>query len=188
LLLRARNQIALYTPESKQRAITYYKRALAIDPEFALANAELASAYRLPSSSGILGAADAIPEAEAVARKALAADNQLAEAHAALADIKRDQWDWVGAEQEYRRAVQLNSNLELAHLGLANYFSATGRAREALTEIQHVIESDPISVPAAIAAAAVDYNLRRYDRALAGLKRAVELDPSRPSPWTWIGS
>ena len=187
LLLRARYQIGLYTPESKQRAITYYERALAIDPEFALANAELAFAYRLLSSSGILSATDALPKAEAAARKALAVDNQLAEAHAALAGIKRDQWDWVGAEQEYRRALQLNPNLELAHFGLANYLSVTGRAREALTEIERVIESDPIGAPAAITAAAVDYNLHRYDHALAGLKRAVELDPSRPSPWTWIG-
>lgn len=187
LLLRARYQIGLYTPESKQRAITYFERALAIDPEFAQANAELAFAYRLLSSSGILSATDAIPKAEAAARKALAIDNQLAEAHAALAGIKRDQWDWAGAEQEYRRALQLNPNLELTGFALANYLSVTGRANEALTEIQRVIETDPIGVPAAIAAAAVDYNLRRYDHALVGLKRAVELDPSRPSPWTWIG-
>ena len=187
LLLRGRYQIRLYTPESRQKAVGYYEQALAVDPSFALANAELAAAYRLLSGSGILGPADAMPKAEAAARRALAIDEDLAEAHAALADIKKDQWDWPAAEREYRRALQLNPNLAIAHEGLAIGLSVSGKYDAAIAEAQRAAEVDPIGLPAAINGAAVYYNARRFDQALATLQRAKDLDPYAPTPWTWTG-
>jgi serine/threonine protein kinase/tetratricopeptide (TPR) repeat protein len=187
LLLRGRYQIRLYTPESRKKAVGYYEEALAIDPGFALANAELAAAYRLLSGSGILSGADALPKAEAAVRRALAADESLAEAHAAFADIRKDQWDFATAEREYRRALQLSPNLVEAHEGLAICLTVLGRYDAAVAEVQSVLELDPINVQATIDTAAVYYNARRFEPSLAALRRGIERDPASPSLWSWAG-
>src|SRR5262249_30640183 len=163
--LRGRYELRLYTPESRQKAVGYYEQALAIDPGFALAHAELASAYRLLSASAVRSAAEMLPKAEAAALRALAADRDLAEAHAALAGIKRDQWDWAAAEREYRRAIQLSPNQAASHQAYAICLSITGRHDAAVKEVLRARELDPIGVPAAVNLAAVYYNARRYEQA-----------------------
>jgi len=187
LLLRGRYELKLYTPESRRKAVSYFEQALAVDPGFALANAELAAAYRLLSASAILNAAEMLPKAEAAAQRALAADEDLAEAHVALANIKRDQWDWQAAERGYQRAVQLNPNLAAAHQGFAICLSVTSRHQAAIREAQRARELDPIALPAFIDTAAVYYNGRRFDEALDTLRQAANMDPSAPAPWTWMG-
>ena len=187
LVLRGRYQMRLYTPESRKKAVEYFEQALGIDSGYALANAELGVAYRVLSASGMLSSSDAMPKAEAAAERALAIDSDLAEAHVALAGIKKDLWDWKAAEREYRQALHLSPNLAIAHNGLAICLSVTGQYDAAIAEIQHAAELDPIGLPTAIDAAAVYYNSRHYDRALNVLKRAANLDPSAPSPWTWMG-
>jgi TolB-like protein/Tfp pilus assembly protein PilF len=187
LLLRGRYQMRLYTPESREKAVGYFQQALAVDPGFSLAHAELAAAYRVLSASGILDSAEALPQAEAEARRALAADADLAEAHAALAGIKRDRWDWTGAEGEYRMALALSPNLTIARTGLAICLSVTGKYDAAITEIQHSRELDPIGLPTAVDVAAVYYNTRHYDQAAEALQHAASLDPSSPTPWMWMG-
>jgi TolB-like protein/Tfp pilus assembly protein PilF len=187
LLLRGRYQIRLYTPESRQDAVSYYEQALALDPTFALANAELAFAYRLLSGGGVLNPAEMLPKAQRAAGRALAADRDLAEAHAALAEIRKDQWDWAEAEREYKRAIELSPSLADAHMGYAIFLSVMGRFDAALAEIQRLKELDPLGVPAAVHSAAVRYNQRNFQEALEELKRAVGFDPSAPSPWMWTG-
>jgi TolB-like protein/Tfp pilus assembly protein PilF len=187
LLLRGRYQIRLYTPESRQRAVSYYEQALALDPTFALANAELAFAYRLLSGGGVLNPAEMMPKAQRAADRALSADRDLAEAHAALADIEKDQWDWAEAEREYRRAIELSPSLADAHMGYGIFLSVRGRFDAALAEVRRLQELDPLGVPAAVHAAAVYYNHRQFNEALAELDRAVAFDPSAPSPWMWKG-
>jgi serine/threonine-protein kinase len=187
LLLRGRYQIRLYTPESRKKAVGYYEEALAIDPGFALANAELAAAYRVLSGSAILSGGDAMPMAEAAVRRALAGDETLAEAHAAFADIRKDQWDFRTAESEYRKALQLSPNLVEAHEGLAICLSVLGQYDAAIKEVQPVLELDPISAQATVDTAAVYYNARRFDPSLATLRRGIERDPASPSLWSWVG-
>lgn len=187
LLLRGRYNMGLYTPDSRKKAVDYYEQALAIDPGFALANAELASAYRILSGSGLQAGAEAMPKAEAAARRALAADGSLAEGHAALADIEKDEWKFAEAEREYRRALDLNPNLVAAHEGLAINLSVLGRYDAAIQEAQRAVELDPVGLEAAIDTAAVYYNARRFDGALDALRRAAHLDPAAPSPQSWIG-
>jgi serine/threonine-protein kinase len=186
-LLRGRYHMQLYSPESRQKAIGYYQQALALDPRFALANAEMARAYRVLSGSAVAAPSEAMTKAEAAASRALAADWELAEAHAALADIKKDQWDWAAAESEYRRALALNPNLAVAHQGYAIYLSVRGKGDAAIEEIQRAIEVDPLGLPTAIHAVAVYYNARHYDQSQQALKRAEGLDPTAPSLWTWMG-
>jgi eukaryotic-like serine/threonine-protein kinase len=186
-VLRARYQMGLYTPESKQEAVSYYQQALGIDPQYALAHAELASAYRLLGGSATADAAEMMPKAQSSAMRALAIDPELATAHAALAAVKKDRWDWAGAEQSYRRALALNPNLTTARFEYAIYLGVAGRHEEAAAEIKRAIELDPVGLPTAIHAAAVAYNARQYAAALSELKRAVDLDPAAPAPWTWLG-
>jgi tetratricopeptide (TPR) repeat protein len=128
-----------------------------------------------------------MPAAEAAARRALAADPNLAEAHAALADIYKDQWNWRAAEQEYQTAIRLKPSLADAHMGYGILLSVTGRYAAALPELAQVKKLDPVGLPGALHAAAVHYNGRQYARALDELARARQLDPHAPSPLMWTG-
>jgi TolB-like protein/Tfp pilus assembly protein PilF len=185
--LRARYHLRLYTPESRNRAVGYYQQALAIDPSFALAHAELAHLYRLLGGAADMSADETIPRAKAAALRALSADRNLAEAHAVMADIKKDAWDWTAAEEGYRKALELNRNLVTAHQGYAIFLGVTGKHKEAIEEIRRARELDPLGLPTAIHAGAVYYNARRYREALETFNRAVELDPGSYAAWSWIG-
>jgi len=187
LLLRGRYQMSLYTPESTQRAASYFEQALGIDQSYAMANAELANAYRRLGGAGILRPREALPLAEQAALKAIAADDELAQAHTVLADIKRDRWDWAAADREYRRAIALSASSVPAHQGLAISLSLSGQGDAAVAELSRVRDLDPVGLSSAIDTAAVYYNVRRYDRALETLREAARLDALAPAVWTWIG-
>src|SRR5205809_4152266 len=187
LLLRGRYHFRLYSAESRQKMISYYEQALAIDPAFALANAELAYSLRSLSGGGIASPDDVMVRAEAAAQRALAADANLAEGHLALAEIKKDRWDWDTAGREYQRALELNPNLAEAHMGYAIFLSVTGKYEAARAEIRRTRELDPIGLPAAIHEAAVEYNERHYDQALVVLQKAVKSDPLASAAWSWTG-
>src|SRR5262249_45274549 len=185
LLLRGRYQRRLYRTDSRFNAIAYYEQALALDPRFALANGELALTYRYMSGGGVLDPAEALPKAEAAARRALAVEPDLAEAHLALAELKKDQWEWATAGDEYRRALALSPSLIEAHHGYAIYSSEMARSTDALFEIQRAIDLDPLGMETLITAIGVYYNLDQFDEALRLSQRAGELDPTGPVPWSW---
>ena len=114
LYMRAREQWARRTPDSIRQAITLFRRALELDPNFPLALAGMANAYAL-TASGLLPA-ERFPNAKAAALKALALDNTLAEAHNALAFINyKWEWQWAEAERQFKRAIELEPNYALAH-------------------------------------------------------------------------
>jgi tetratricopeptide (TPR) repeat protein len=186
-VLRGRYQMRLYSPGSREKAVSYYEQALGVEPGLAVANAELAYAYRILSGSAVRSAKETMPQAEGAARRALAADPNLAEAHAALADILKDRWNWAEAEKEYRHALALNPNLVTAHQGLAIYLSVMGRHEAAAEQIRRARELDPIGVATAVNAGAVYYNARRFEEAIGELNEATVFDPAAPAPWTWIG-
>lgn len=187
LMLRGRYEMRLYNPQSTRKAIDYYQEALAVDPGFALAHAELANSYRLLSGAGILKPSEAMPLAEAAAMRAIAVKGNLPQGHAVLADIRRDQWQWPTAEREYSRALELNPNLVSARTGFAIYLTLIGKRERAIQEVLKASELDPIGVPTAINTGAVFYNCRRYKEAIRELKRSAALDPSASALWTWIG-
>src|SRR5438874_13770160 len=96
---------------------------------------------------GFRPAGEAYPQAKAAAGKALELDQTVAEAHNTLAEVKRGyDWDWAGAEAEFKRALELNPSYSLAHSGYASVLSNMGRYQEAIAQAQRARELDPISV------------------------------------------
>jgi serine/threonine-protein kinase len=125
--------------------------------------------------------------AEAAARKAIALDETVAEGHAALGDILRDQYEWKAAEKEYLRAVAINPTLAEAHDGYAILLSIQRRHDEAIAEIKRMQERDPLSLLAAIDAGAMYYNAGHYPEAIKAFQEAAKLDPATPMTSTWMG-
>jgi DNA-binding winged helix-turn-helix (wHTH) protein/TolB-like protein/Tfp pilus assembly protein PilF len=179
LYLRGRFFWDKRTRESTNRAIEYFQQALARDPNYALAYAGLAESYRgLPIMNDV-PAAEAFPKAREAARKALAIDNSLAEAHTALAFIKYSaDWDWQGAEKEYRLALELDPNALMAHVGYANLLSCLGRHEEALEQIDRAAKLAPVSSLVGALKGEFLFEAHRYSQAVEQLNKTLEIDPN----------
>lgn len=187
LMLKGRFAARQYTPESTQKAVEFYQQAIAQDPKYAHAFAELAYVYRVIGGSGFLDAGETNPKAQSAAVKALELNENVGLAHLVLADIKRDQFDWTAAEEEYKRANQLSPNLAEAHEGYALYLSVLGQHEQAVAEMLRAKELDPLRLQTQISLGAIYYNARRNDEALAALNNALNLDDYAPVAHSWIG-
>lgn len=122
---------------------------------------------------------DVMPRAKAAALKAVELDDGLPEGHVSLGSVKMYyDFDWTGAEREFRRATQLNRNSADAHHGYALYLAAVARPAEAVAEIKHAEELDPLSLLTLTDAGWVFYLARQYDRAAEECRKAIELDPN----------
>lgn len=166
------------TVEGLKKGIRYFNEAVEKDPSYSLAYAGLADSYSLLGDYEGLPPQQVYPQAKQAAMQALELDEQLAEAHAALAFISAAyDWDWAGAEREYRRAIELNPNYETAHQWYAEYLSAMGRHREAIAEIRRAREANPVSLIVNAVEAWVLYFAREYDQAIAEGQKVVEMDP-----------
>jgi tetratricopeptide (TPR) repeat protein len=118
------------------------------------------------------------PLAKAAALRALELDDGLAEAHADLGLIKLQfDWDWLGAEQELKRAVTLNPNSSSAHLWYGLFLTLMGRPDEAVKETRSALELDPLTPSTSVQLGWVLYYARRHDESVAQLKKTLELAP-----------
>ena len=162
-----------------QQGIDYFQQAIKLDPNYALAYAGLADSYNLLDDWGETAPRDSFPKARVAAEKALALDDSLAEAHTSLAMIRESyDWDWVGAEQEFKRAIQLNPNYPVAHQWYGILLAFLGRFPEAEAEVKRARQLDPLSPIINMAVAEVYTWERRYDDALPEYRRVIELDPT----------
>jgi TolB-like protein/DNA-binding winged helix-turn-helix (wHTH) protein/Tfp pilus assembly protein PilF len=173
--------------ESEKKAIEYFNQAIVVDPNYALAYAELSLVYRALVNSNTLDQKEFIPKAEMAARKALELDGNLAEAHYAVAQVNLDAWDWAAAEREYKRAIELNPNLAGAHQGYSFYLGIQGRRDEAIAEMRRARELNPLGRDANVAAVYELATARQYDQALEAAKKLVELDRSNPHRHELLG-
>lgn len=168
------------TPEDLRTAAEYFKQAITLDPDYALAYSGLADCYSLlPVYDSKTKPQETLPQAREAALKALALDSEIAEAHTSLGLIY-DIYDWNSAEaiKHYRRAIELNPNSATAHRWLGERLCADGRFDEGLPELRRGVELDPLS-PAANTSLGSRLNyMRRYDEAIAQLQKALELDPN----------
>jgi serine/threonine protein kinase/Tfp pilus assembly protein PilF len=179
LFLRGRYYWNRRTKADFQKAIGYFSEAVRKDPDYALAYIGLADCYNLSGSS----------EGKKAAEKAVALDDSLAEAHTSLAYAKQNfDWDFPGAEREFRHAIELNPNYAIAHQWYATLLSDMGRHPEAIAEIERAIQLDPLSVNVNTAAAMVFYFARQFDRAEKQAKSALELDPNFYPAHSWLAS
>ena len=166
------------TVEGLKKGVGYFNEAVEEDPSYALAYVGLADSYSLLSDYGGLPPKEAYPQAKRAAMRAVELDERLAEAHATLAYIKSGyDWDWLGAEERFRRAIELNPNYETAHQWYAEYLSGMGRHQEAIAEIRKAKEINPLSLIINAVEAWVLYHAREYDQAIAQAQRVVEMDP-----------
>jgi TolB-like protein/Flp pilus assembly protein TadD len=167
------------TPSAIYKSMEYFKQAVESDSLFALAYTGLADAYSLFGSTeyGLMPPRIAREQAKAAALKALQLDETLAEAYTSLADIRTFyDWDWAGAEQNFKRAIELNANYANAHHGYALYLVSMGRTKEALEEIDKAQELDPLSPIINLDIASILQFSRRYDEALEKLNELLEFD------------
>ncbi len=178
LYLQGRNYWNKRGEADLTKSIEYFEKAVEIDPNYALAFAGLGDAYAILGNNGFWPAENAYPKARASALKALEIDGKLAEAHASLAGILEDyDWDFPGAEKEYKLALELNPGYATAHHWYAVLSSILGRHDEAIREIKIARNLDPLSPRISMTEGALLYYARRYDQALEELDRALEVDP-----------
>jgi len=170
------------TTEGTWKGLEYFQKAIAKDPKYALAYVGIANSYlRLAGYIGVLPVKEASPKAREAALKALELDPSLAEAHLALGSIKCFfDWDWSGAEDEFKQAIALNPNYALARFIYSHYFVDMARLDEALTEIERARDLDPYSPVINLWLGETLYHSRRYDDALRQERRNLEMFPDRP--------
>jgi serine/threonine-protein kinase len=178
--LRGRYYWNRRTQEDLQKSIEHFERAIEIDQDYALAYAGLADSYNVVSSYGGLAPRDAFPKAKAAAQRALEIDDTLAEAHTALgATLAHYDWDWKTAEQEFKRAVELNPNYAAAHYFYAySFLIPTGHSAQAVEEMRRAQELEPLSLITNTNYAVALLYARRHDEAISQLQKSVEIDPN----------
>jgi DNA-binding winged helix-turn-helix (wHTH) protein/TolB-like protein/Tfp pilus assembly protein PilF len=165
--------------EGLKKSIEYFEQALAQDPRYARAFAGLSDSYLLLWGYGLMPPAVAIPKVKAAALKALEIDGTLAEAHLSLGAVAWNyDWDWAGAEREFRRAIELNPHYATAHHYLGEFLTYLGRFDEGWTEIERALEIDPTSLIINTDAGLVLDYARRNDQAIEQYRKALELDPN----------
>lgn len=164
-----------FTEEGMRNAVTSFEEAIRLDPGYAPAYAGLAHAYH--ELAYYVEPKEVMPKAKEAAIRALKLDDTDAEAHAALAWIKwHYDWDWSGAEEEYRRAIESNPSSRLAHAQYAVYLDAMGRLKESLQEHKMVLELDPLSLIGRTSLGNTYYAARRFDEAAEQYQKTLELD------------
>jgi DNA-binding response OmpR family regulator/TolB-like protein/Tfp pilus assembly protein PilF len=187
LLLKGHSQRAKGGTEDRKKAAEYFTQAIAADPGYALAYADLSDIYRSLVNSGLLDPNEYLPKARAAAQKALELDDSLADAHYALANLMTYGWEWADAEREYTRALALNPNLALAHRWYAAYLRIMGRHEQAIVEITRARELDPLSPGVNATVGWVLTSAGQYDKAIEALKKTLELDRNYPYAHLFLG-
>ncbi len=172
-----------------RRSIAYFQAAAAKDPNFASAYAALAASYNVGAGWNFFSPADSYPIAKAAAQKALSLDDNLPDAHAAYAEVLNDyDWDWSGAEREYRRALDLNPSSASGHKAYAEYLTHAGRYTEALAEIRRAQSLDPGSLVMSALVCYVYYHAREYGQAISQCDKVLELDSGFVPAHYWRGA
>lgn len=165
------------TEETLRKSIEYFDQAVEKDPNYALAYAGLADSWFSLGWYRYVVPRDAYERAKSAATRALALDDKLAEARTILAAVKQTyDWDWQGADREFKLAIQLNPNYATAHQKYSLYLPIMGRLDEAIAEARRAQELDPLSLPANENVGDMLYLARRYDQAIEQLRKTLELD------------
>lgn len=179
LYLKGRYAWGKRTKEGIEEAVRFFEQAIAADPNYAPAYAGLADSYALDVDYRAIPVADSYARAKEYARRALALDETVPSAHASLAwSLFIYDWDWEGAEREFRRAIELNPRYASAHQWFAFLLCSRGQHDSALLEAHTSLELDSASVSIRRAVGWLYHYARRYETAHDHLARAIEMDPT----------
>ena len=184
LQLEARAHLKPFTRLPLMKALSLFEQALVLDPDYAMAHAGLASTYLLMASTAMLRPLqvdEAMPMARRAAQRAIALDEGLAEAWAALGRVKMEyDWDWDGAEADLAHAVALNSSSVEALGTFGQFLSAMGRHDEAIEAMEQARRLDPRSVETLQHLAIVYWMAGQADRALEAVDDSLRVAPGSP--------
>ncbi len=178
LYLRGQFFLTKRTKEGFTKSRVYFQQAIELDPNYALAYSGLADSYALAPEYTNEPGSEAYPQARRATLKALALDDQLAEAHLSLGLVGVGIWDWTTAEKEAKRAIELSPGLSRAHNNYGVYLRVMGHSEEALAEYKLAQQLDPASAVAANNVGGVCCRLGQYERGIAALKDALALNPN----------
>ncbi|GAB4336095.1 MAG: serine/threonine-protein kinase [Candidatus Abyssubacteria bacterium] len=167
-----------FNAEGFLKAVEYFGQAVEKDPEYAAAYAGIADCYSLlPGFSKPFPSSLVYPQAKAAALKAIELDNMLAESHSALGWVKmQHEFDFRGAEQEFKRAIELNPGYAPVHSQYALLLMYMGRSDEAIGQNEMALELDPFAVVINTNMAYVYYYAGLYDKAIDMAEEAIAMD------------
>lgn len=178
LYLTGRHHMDKARPDEFAIAIAHFRRAIDLDPVYALAWAAMGEAYRRLPLAGDAVPREAFPLAQAAAQKALAIEPALALAHATLGWVAFwHAWDWAAAEAHFRHAIALAPDVAEAHLGLAHLFTNLGRFEDALAPAETALRLDPFSPIIATITASFVGAAGRTEEARTRLDRVIDAAP-----------
>ena len=163
--------------ESINKAIRYFEEAIARDPRFAQALVGLADCYLVLIDQSLMDLKEGGPKVRSLLDKALEANSRLAEAHASLGNLHVDEWDWSGAEAEFKRAIELNPNYATAHQWYSILLAFTDRQEEGITEVRMALRLDPASAIVNMNLANQLLSIGRFDEAVEQYSRTLALEP-----------
>lgn len=173
--------------EGAKKSVECSLQAVEIDPNWSVAYAGLADSYISAGFLGALAPDDVMPKAKSAAQKALQLDPDLSEAHVALgAVLDNFDYDYTGAESEYKRAIQLSPSNSSAHQFYADHLANLGRTNEAISEIKLAQQLDPMSFWVSRDVGRMFYEARRYDDAVVALREASQMNPSSGVVFNWL--
>ncbi|HKT70327.1 MAG TPA: protein kinase [Terriglobales bacterium] len=168
------------------QAIEFFQRAAARDPGYAPAYAGMAECY-YNLSTNYWPPREAMPKAKAAALKALELDENLPEAHSALGGVHYFyDWDWAGAEQEAKRAMELSPNNATAYDVMAGYLSTVGRLEDSVSQIDRAHALNPRSVTIMVDRIVITTMARKYEQAIADGQDEIASEPNAGSLHTWL--
>jgi TolB-like protein/DNA-binding winged helix-turn-helix (wHTH) protein/Flp pilus assembly protein TadD len=177
--LKGRYFTEKFTKDGVNKGIQYFRQAIDLDPNYALAYDGLAFAYSDGEDDFFLSPRDSIPEATGAAKKALELDDTLSEAHLEMGKVHYwYDYDWNAAEKELRRAIELGPNYASAHAYYGWYLVSVGRFQEGIEESKRAQELDPLSIQTNAIAAQNFYFAHRYEEAIDLFGKTLEMDPN----------
>src|SRR5262245_53071124 len=176
--LIGRNYAEKRTKEAYQKAVEHYKQALDLDPNYALAYIGLADAYYL-NFGRHFPPEENIRQSRAAAEKALEIDETLGEAHTSLARLLwQHDWNWRGAEREFKRAIELDPGNAFAHRIYGYYLASMGQFDQSIAEQKQALQLDPLSLIINLNVGTVLYKAGETDAALAQTRKTQEIEPN----------
>ncbi|NIN00939.1 MAG: tetratricopeptide repeat protein, partial [candidate division Zixibacteria bacterium] len=179
LYLKGRYHWNRRTPESLKKALAHFEQVIEKDPDYALAYAGLADCYSMLAQVFVIPPKEAFPKARELAKKALEIDETLAEAHTSLAYVLWSyDWDWIGMEREFRRAIELNPKYATARQWFAMALAPLGRTSVAIQEIKKAMELDPLSLIINTSAGFVYVYSGQEEKALKQVEKILDMDPT----------